>query len=86
VYTPPAPVAKAPTTSTGHHNNEMNDLTATAVSNIQLNLTDDLMTQVDYCLNEVSDFSFSQRIFFINLCIRKSHFCMKLMTKISGSN
>lgn len=33
--------------------NESNDLSATAVSNIQLNLTDDLMTQVDYYLNEV---------------------------------
>ena len=31
-----------------------NDLAATAISNIQLNYTDDLMTQVDYYLNEVS--------------------------------
>lgn len=30
------------------------DVTASAVSNIQLSLTDDLTTQVDYCLNEVS--------------------------------
>jgi hypothetical protein len=37
----------------GRKNANSNDLTATAVSNIQLNLTDDLMTQVDYCLNEV---------------------------------
>jgi hypothetical protein len=29
-------------------------LAATAISNIQLNYTDDLMTQVDYYLNEVS--------------------------------
>ena len=33
---------------------ESNDLAATAISNIQLNHTDDLMTQVDYFLNEVS--------------------------------
>lgn len=32
---------------------ESNDLTATATSNIQLNCTDDLTTQVDYYLNEV---------------------------------
>lgn len=34
--------------------NETNDLAASAVSNIQLNLTDDLTTQVDYYINEVS--------------------------------
>ena len=33
---------------------DSNDLAATAISNIQLNNTDDLMTQVDYFLNEVS--------------------------------
>ena len=33
---------------------DSNDLAATAISNIQLNPTDDLMTQVDYFLNEVS--------------------------------
>jgi len=33
---------------------DSNDLAATAISNIQLNHTDDLMTQVDYFLNEVS--------------------------------
>ena len=32
---------------------DSHDLTATAVSNIQLNCTDDLTTQVDYYLNEV---------------------------------
>lgn len=32
---------------------DSNDLTATATSNIQLNCTDDLTTQVDYYLNEV---------------------------------
>jgi hypothetical protein len=34
-------------------NNEDTDLTATAVSSIQLNCTDDLTTQVDYYINEV---------------------------------
>jgi hypothetical protein len=34
------------------------DLIATAVSNVQLNCTDDLMTQVDYYLNEVNIFAF----------------------------
>lgn len=34
-------------------NENYNDLSASAISNIQLNLTDDLMTQVDYYLNEV---------------------------------
>jgi hypothetical protein len=33
------------------------DLIATAVSNLQLNCTDDLMTQVDYYLNEVNMFA-----------------------------
>ena len=37
-----------------NQNNDHGDLSATAISNIQLNLTDDLTTQVDYSLNEVS--------------------------------
>jgi hypothetical protein len=66
-----AAAAAVKPSSTGHHNNNMNDVTATAVANIQLNLTDDLMTQVDYCINEVS------KLFF---------FCCTEITQLKLSN
>lgn len=53
-----ASIPKNPETVMCDKYSESNDLTATATSNIQLNCTDDLTTQVDYYLNEVSNFLF----------------------------
>ncbi len=56
-------LSKQPETVICDNYSESNDLTATATSNIQLNCTDDLTTQVDYYLNEVSfSFIFSSAI------------------------
>jgi hypothetical protein len=50
---------------------ESNDLAATAISNIQLNPTDDLMTQVDYFLNEVSWIKFFLVYLLVNSIYKK---------------